>query len=88
MSNAEIQFWSSDMPPKNNSVASEVNFSTQGVLYADLVNYVNSLSKDSTPSLVPVGTVFIVPTNRQYGFRYPIVLDGGVLRLDGVLYEV
>ena len=39
------------------------------------------------PLAVEEGRVYTVPENQQVAFRFPIAVDG-VLRVDGILYEV
>ena len=39
------------------------------------------------PLAIADGRVYTVPENQQVAFRFPIAVDG-VLRVDGILYEV
>jgi hypothetical protein len=40
------------------------------------------------PLVIAEGETYRVPANQQVGFRFPIVIDGGQLQINGVLYEV
>lgn len=65
----------------------KINNNFSELYQADVEASAALLAALPAPLAIAEGRVYSVPENQQVAFRFPIAVDG-VLRVDGILYEV